>query len=440
MVGEVSLDPKVADGCRRRVGNRRQTPNATLAKRVHRCAPLGLMVAESGYVEGFLPATLRPKRPRRSLAAKLRLQPIPFDGNANSIQPATEPGAGRASRQSIVESKQQRQDACDDRGERLGDASSGCGIDGSPHGTAICTPSLDILTYEYRGSTASISENHPLQSTPSAMGPDSPSLEPIGGPKAAKGHGGSEMTSAILGSSSRGKQVTNGGTTIAAGEGGKAPNGSNEGAISQRNTKLMRETRGCAAIWSGRGLEAEKEKLGENDPRIADGSDAGGRFATWPASETIKGARTMSTMTKQDLRDVVIPMALPGEAHQMDFGAAAKAVVLASGSSRFNVSRYARGKVLPSRVELPWRPPLKPPWRTKDGVTLEEQRPDQVGERQAWQLYRHQQQQHWDLHHAALEIQRAWRGYLARAAFWTEGGVGLHAVATRIQRIFRGWR
>ncbi|CAM9642986.1 unnamed protein product, partial [Ectocarpus sp. 13 AM-2016] len=56
------------------------------------------------------------------------------------------------------------------------------------------------------------------------------------------------------------------------------------------------------------------------------------------------------------------------------------------------------------------------------------------------QLYRHQQQQHWDLHHAALEVQRAWRGYLARAAFWTEGGVGLHAVATRIQRHFRGWR
>lgn len=38
------------------------------------------------------------------------------------------------------------------------------------------------------------------------------------------------------------------------------------------------------------------------------------------------------------------------------------------------------------------------------------------------------------------QIQRAWRGYLARAAFWTEGGVGLHAVATRIQRIFQGWR
>ncbi|CAM9144978.1 unnamed protein product [Ectocarpus sp. 6 AP-2014] len=445
MVGEVSLDQKVTDGCRRWVGNHRQTPNAALAKRVHRCAPLGLMVVEPDYVEGFLPATSRPKRPRRSLAAKLRLQPIPFDGNANSLQPATEPGAGRASCQSIVESKQQRQDACDDRGERLGDAPSGCGIDGSPHGTAICSPSLDILTYEYRGPTASISENHPLQSTPSAMdvrSPAPPSLEPIGGPKVAKGHGDSEMTSAILGSSSRCKQVTNGGTTMAVleGKGGKARNGSNEGAILERNTKDMRATRGGAAFRSGRELEAEEENEGENDPHIADGSDAGGRFATWPASEMIKGARSMSTMTKQNFRDVVIPMALPGEAHQMDFGAAAKAVVLASGSSRFNVSRYARGKLLPSRVELPWRPPLKPPWRTKDGVTIEKQRPDQSGERQAWQLYRHQQQQHWDLHHAALEIQRAWRGYLARAAFWTEGGVGLHAVATRIQRIFRGWR
>ncbi|CAM9320186.1 unnamed protein product [Ectocarpus sp. 4 AP-2014] len=445
MVGEVSQDQKVTDGCKRRVGNFRQTPTAAFAKRVHRCAPLGLMIVEPDYVEGFLPATLRPKRPRRSLAAKLRLQPIPFDGSSNSAQRATEPGAGRASCKSIVESMQQRQGACDDRGERLGDGSSGCGIDGSPHRTAICSPSLDILTYEYRGPTVSIPENHPLQSTPSAMdarSPASPSLEPIGGTKVAKGHGDFVLTSAILGSSSRGKQVTNGGATMAAleGEGGKSPNASSEGAIIRRNTKDMRETRGGAAIRSGGGSEEEEENRGENDPHIADGSDAGGRFATWPASEMIKGARTMSTMAKQDFKDVVIPMALPGEAHQMGFGAAAKAVVLASGSSRLNVFRYARGKVLPSRVELPWRPPLKPPWRTKDGVTLEEQRPDQSGERQAWQLYRYQHQQHWDLHHAALEIQRAWRGYLARAAFWTEGGVGLHAIATRIQRIFRGWR
>lgn len=38
------------------------------------------------------------------------------------------------------------------------------------------------------------------------------------------------------------------------------------------------------------------------------------------------------------------------------------------------------------------------------------------------------------------QIQRVWRGYLTRAEFWTDGGVGLHAVATRIQRVFRGWR
>lgn len=163
----------------------------------------------------------------------------------------------------------------------------------------------------------------------------------------AKGHGDFEMTSAILGSSSRGKQVTNGGTTMAAleGEGGNAPNGSNEGAIFQRNTKDMRETRGGAAIRSGRGLE-EEENEGENDPHIADGSDTGRRFATWPASEMIKGVRTMSPMTKQDFMDVVIPMALPGEAHQMDLGAAAKAVVLASGSSRFNVSRYNLARLI----------------------------------------------------------------------------------------------
>lgn len=35
----------------------------------------------------------------------------------------------------------------------------------------------------------------------------------------------------------------------------------------------------------------------------------------------------------------VLPMALPGEAHNMSFGAAAKAVVLVSGSSRLLVSR-----------------------------------------------------------------------------------------------------
>ncbi|CAB1096222.1 unnamed protein product [Ectocarpus sp. CCAP 1310/34] len=489
MVGEVSLDQKVTDGCRRRVGNHRQTPIAAFAKRVHRCAPLGLMVVEPDYVEGFLPAPLRPKRPRRSLAAKLKVQPIPFDGSPNSLQPATEPGAGRASCQSIVESMQQRQGACDDRGERLGDESSGCGINGSPHGTAICSPSLDILTYEYRGPTSSIPENQPLQSTPSAMDVRtlaSPSLEPIGGTKVAKGHGDLEMTSATLGSSSRGKQVTDGGTAMASfeGEGGKAPTRSNEGAIFQRNTTHMRETTGGAAIGSGRGSEAEEENEGENDPHIADGSDAGGRFATWPASEMIKGAKTTSTMTKQDFRDVVIPMALPGEAHQMDFGAAAKAVVLASGSSRFNVSsapfvillhffetyayslmtfqvehfrrfgtarkktaigmrrtgfntrRLTSGIIYPLAVLFPkgvkqgFTRTIRYTSLVRPGKPTVPENPN----------LSHSNRDCRNIKLLMSQIQRAWRGYLARTAFWTEGGVGLHAVATRIQRIFRGWR
>lgn len=284
-------------------------------------------------------------RPRRSLAAKIRLQPIPLDGSSNPLQPVTEPRAGRASGQSIAESKRQLQDACDDGVDRLGDGSGGCGIDISPDGTAIYSPSLDILTYEYLVPTALLSENHPLQSTPSAMdvrSPASPSFRPIGGPKWLKKHGDSEMTSAIFGSSSRGKQVTEGGATMATleCEGEKAPNGSNDGGIYQRNKRDMHKTRGGTDIWFGRGVEAGEENEGEHDPHITDGNGAGGRLATWPASEMIEGARTMSTMTKQDIGDVVIPMALPGEAHQMDFGAAAKAVVLASGSSRFIISRY----------------------------------------------------------------------------------------------------
>eukprot|EP00752_Nemacystus_decipiens_P009596 g8574.t1 len=99
----------------------------------------------------------------------------------------------------------------------------------------------------------------------------------------------------------------------------------------------------------------------------------------------------------QRFSNSVLPLALPGEAHNMSFGAAAKAVVLVSGSSRLMVSSKRRKS-------------------------------------------RKQQKQLWELHHAAVQIQRVWRGYVARAHFWTDGGIGLHAVATRIQRIFRGWR
>lgn len=64
----------------------------------------------------------------------------------------------------------------------------------------------------------------------------------------------------------------------------------------------------------------------------------GGHVASTSTKATNKGVKSEMTM-EMDYGDAVFPLALPGEAQEMHFGAAARAVVLASGSSRFTVSR-----------------------------------------------------------------------------------------------------
>lgn len=66
--------------------------------------------------------------------------------------------------------------------------------------------------------------------------------------------------------------------------------------------------------------------------------ESGGYVAPTSGKATIKGIRS-GMMTEKDYSDVVLPLALPGEAHGMYFRAAARAVVLVSGSSRFMISR-----------------------------------------------------------------------------------------------------
>lgn len=67
----------------------------------------------------------------------------------------------------------------------------------------------------------------------------------------------------------------------------------------------------------------------------------GGALARSTTEEVLRRATKAATMLKMESCDAVLPMAFPGEAHEMAFGAAARAIVLASGTSRFMISRYS---------------------------------------------------------------------------------------------------
>lgn len=79
-----------------------------------------------------------------------------------------------------------------------------------------------------------------------------------------------------------------------------------------------------------------------NERETQTGDDVGGNQGPSGRLQTSKVRYTTGgTPSGEACRrcNAVLPMAFPGEAHDMTFGAVAKAVVLASGSSRFMVSR-----------------------------------------------------------------------------------------------------
>ena len=109
------------------------------------------------------------------------------------------------------------------------------------------------------------------------------------------------------------------------------------------NREAEEQTQGAKVGGVGEDLAiraiCKKSNGGEDDGKGAAGGPGmtGSLFA--PAvSQTAKGNRSRASMTASCF-DAVLPLALPGEAREASFGAVARGLVLASGSSRFQVSR-----------------------------------------------------------------------------------------------------
>lgn len=100
-----------------------------------------------------------------------------------------------------------------------------------------------------------------------------------------------------------------------------------------RNTKALK-----ARPQRSRGSTTTKEKDGvtQTSDNVAGNRGPTGRLLTSEARHTTEVTLSGDAYRR---REAVLPLALPGEAHNVSFGAAAKAVVLASGSSRLMVSR-----------------------------------------------------------------------------------------------------
>ncbi|CAM9980812.1 unnamed protein product [Pylaiella littoralis] len=404
-------------------------------KRRRRCAPLGLMVFAPDHVEGFTPMSSRQKRPRRPTATPLKLLPLQLastspggfnDSSPIDRRPTTEPG----------------ESSCRDNGQRAsssgrgGGARRARGVGGSKHSTgAVTSPSFDILNCDYWRAGSDMAVIEPIET---GAFPASVTMHSASGSLVVKeGEQVRETRLDNIRTAKTSREAEEAEKVVMFGGGAESDDTfavevpANTPNVKGGDTEEFRDRGEGRAHYGRKGTRKEKEEAGDADGDKAEyGHDeSGGYVAPTSGKATIKGIRS-GMMTEKDYSDVVLPLALPGEAHGMYFRAAARAVVLVSGSSRFMITRHIRGRTLSSRVKLPWVPPLEPPWRTiTEGRPGEERRPKEA-----------RQQQRWELHHAATQIQRVWRGYLARAAFWTEGGVGLHAVATRIQRVFRGWR
>ncbi|CAM9502410.1 unnamed protein product [Scytosiphon promiscuus] len=468
-------------------------------RRLNRWAPMGLSVAASDHVEGFVPVTVSRKRPQQLPATRRRLKLLPSQSPSCEItahdrdpiarQHANDPGVGKYCCSDGRESDHHRQKVFGSGGSGVVDNHGlirfgRCEGHTAEHSVNPSNPSLEILTRGSRGAgnNPEVSKRTPTRT--SNPGARSTHGEEVAGasetaqnqdasvaPTTAESRVGECIdfgAEAGIDRESRGTNVT--GTTgkrhlmedkpYARGGYKSKKYGHEDGSVGMRkdrmgekegaedagtkeNEKPWKQEREdeCLTAETGKVLQME-ENCGKD---MQDDGKEGGEPAKSTTKKHPRRTRKTAKTFEMESCDIVMPIAFPGEAHENVFGGAARAVVLASGSSRFMVSRYVHGKILLSRVGLPWRPPLRPPWRTSNAGGLDERSPG-FSSREI-QLQRSQQQaQHelpkqlWELHRAAIEIQRAWRGYLARVEFWTDGGAGLHAVATRVQRIFRGWR
>lgn len=109
------------------------------------------------------------------------------------------------------------------------------------------------------------------------------------------------------------------------------------GWMERRNTS--RGQNGEGAKGEARNSDAQKTRTSATAEEKEGGTRTSGTLVVGNQSSP---KRLLSSEGSGDARrscDAVLPLALPGEAHNMSFGAAAKAVVLVSGSSRLMVSR-----------------------------------------------------------------------------------------------------
>lgn len=221
--------------------------------------------------------------------------PVGFDGDPiDHRRPATEPGEGRSPYHQKGQSNKHSQ-----RGDG-GDVDDRV-VRGAEHNNDIVTsPSLDILTGDYRQDGISISVSRPAA--------------------------GKTVASASS-SEEEGRRgwMERGNTS-----GVKGDEGTREEARDTEARKAkLRRTRGSTTVKENEG----KTQTGDD---VVGNQGPPGRLQTSTARYTTQqtpGGGAYSCC------DAVLPMNLPGEPHNTSFGAAAKAVVLVSGSSRLMVSR-----------------------------------------------------------------------------------------------------
>lgn len=271
--------------------------------------PAGDESTEHLRTKAYFPfAAFHLRRPRRPTAAPLKLEPLPsarvspegYNGDpVDTLRRATKSGAGcsahhqKATKHTHPHQRTRRRDDCGG-----GDGRIVCGANHT--NDAVTSPSLDILTrgYGQDGENAMVRNLTAVETAPARA--------PSTGEE-----GCGERTE-------RGKLSW-----------GKDGEGIEEEARnSEGRTPKLQKARSAAAKEKQGGEGTRGSVVGDQSPP--------GQVLTSKARYSIEDARSGDA---QRCCDAVLPLALPGEAHNMSFGAAAKAVVLVSGSSRLLVSR-----------------------------------------------------------------------------------------------------
>lgn len=337
-----------------------------------------------------LTTTPRINRPCRTTAAPIKLQPLqlalslPGDIDDSPIdrRSLTEPGDS----------------SCRNDGQRAPNGVSGrggdtCRVEGLGYSQnttgAITSPSADILTRDYRR-TGSDTEGmvEPLEAaastwptsatdvkTATTMGDSFPASVAMAMDSASGAIAVEEeerarearVSSARTAMTSQDAEVIEKETAV----GGGAESDGTLPVETPANTSSMKgfAEEDFGDRWERRALNGrkgarkdnEEELYGEGGEKEGDfarsaiskgdeergnaqeGAEAGYGGTGWCVTSTStkatnNGVRS-GTIMEKDYGDTVFPLALPGQAQEMHFGAAARAVVVASGSSRFMVSR-----------------------------------------------------------------------------------------------------